>query len=528
MARLLGPALLWAMMAAPTGYAGEDPTSLLVKGSAWKGVVAQTKPQSSSATFRIVITERTGDSFKADLYWLENSRTTPFRRIQGEATRGGHFSWKGAAGESRPGLLHVGKISKDRIEVAIAPNDKKVAATVVLNLDRGEGVLPTVASYGDFPDLTALVRPVEISPQNPLWQELADLLSFSYLRGTDRWQMPITDRLYLPFRGKRLAEPEKQGFHAAENALLYRLDQMVAVAPPADRPMALQAQRLVEARLKIARVNQVAGNTPDSSFRIGAQFVIEALSKWDELEKQVQKDIKKKTLSALTLVTFLEAKEAGSSDALRALIEKRKQVGGLPAPALLSGYFSYGDMAVVECLAEFWRQNLVPLAKKGAGPASAQPLVEVTPGWRKKKGDKGFFERFDHFQVRNISGKKLTNVVVEIEAETEWHDKAAHYYFFRELAAGEVHRCLPQQRWELRRLDFVTQITSRCSAWADQGSSTNSAAKFISPTPHPDPADWREKYLEQDRLHLVEGEAWSILAVIGYPLPRPTTRPNLK
>ena len=74
----------------------------------------------------------------------------------------------------------------------------------------------------------------------------------------------------------------------------------------------------------------------------------------------------------------------------------------------------------------------MPWAKREAGPETEQQLVDLQPSWKTEAqlGEPGRYpaaklSMIDSFSMTNVSGKELSDVVVELLIENEWKRKAA-------------------------------------------------------------------------------------------------------
>jgi hypothetical protein len=112
-----------------------------------------------------------------------------------------------------------------------------------------------------------------------------------------------------------------------------------------------------------------------------------------------------------------------------------------------------------------------------------------------------------NFSLKNVARKDLTHVTIEVIAENQWGEKAAHYYFVPQIDAGERVALSPTPRWDKRRLDFANTLDVAWSVWSDQGCLTDRREHLTSPKPNPDPAAWRADYLGFDQRLAGKGEA---------------------
>jgi len=355
--------------------------------------------------------------------------------------------------------------------------------------------------------------PADAKDANAAWRQLAALASFSW--GGEKRQVLL--ELYLPYRSNHAAPPSDQ-----VQKLLAEYEALADTPHPYVKRATAQALALCRARLRLALANDTLGNTPTSSIRSFQQNVLlpsvqyqllrEAdRANWQEsLERQypgyrvIVNDAPMSTESRQKLNEFV--KGAGG---IREDIQKR---------AVVSGLLAYADMAQVDRTVAFWQTWLMPLVKRGSGPASDKPLVEISGDWKKVVAGKIRFEHLNVFHVHNVAGRDLTNVVVALLAENEWGEQAAHYYYIPQLDRADVDFLMPHERWKKRRLPFTNSLALTCSVWADQGSYT-SQIKLISPTPNPIPEVTRKNYLEYDREYQSKGEALGTVVQNMYPVP---------
>ncbi|MEI7686402.1 MAG: hypothetical protein WCL32_15390 [Planctomycetota bacterium] len=473
------------------------------KGTIWKGTETYTKPGATTIRWELVVKDRIGDYFKAEI-------TGSIRRsqIEGVIKPGGALTWKAAQGpnprwfESYQGTL-IGK--KLEFKIVSKENGVESAGTLTLTEERADDPY----RIGDFPDLGSMIGPINKGPNN-VWREVARLASFAYLPPdyTSVQRMPLTERLYVQFRGVRLANAPKTGYLEAENAVLDRLNELVEAASPAERKAAIKAREVLQNRIKIAQANQLLGNTPDSSFLQGAELLARGMGKLKDLEDQLARDRKAKkglTLEAGAKVDDLF--ESLSHQALEDLLLKRNR-GPLPPPAVFSGYMAYGDMMLADQQAALWQEHLVPLAKRVAGPKAARPAVELTGAWKPIGGGEKF-DRFSAFKLRNSFDQTLTNAAVEVIAENEWGDRVRQYYFFKTWPAGATNICVAHPRWEKRVLPYVRELKVTYSLWADQATHEGATAKLSNPNPSPVAVTMRKNYVQYDAEYQAVGEVWS-------------------
>jgi hypothetical protein len=171
---------------------------------------------------------------------------------------------------------------------------------------------------------------------------------------------------------------------------------------------------------------------------------------------------------------------------------------------------AYADLAEVDRNVAFWQEYLLPLAKRCAGPKAEQPLLSVTGGWSPNRAISGRgLKRLSVFGLQNVSDQELTHAVVELVAENEWGEKAAHYSYLPYLDIGETASLRPHPRWDRRLLDYSTTIKVTWSVWADQGAEGNRQVTLTNPFPHRDAANGRKDHL---RLDVPDQAEWEALA----------------
>lgn len=88
-----------------------DLAELLVKGSVWETSGFQFSNQ-QTYKYKTIVTERDGDSFKADMVGLAGQHV---RSIEG-TVKDGIIRWQGVPGKPNPGWYSIGTINGPRIE----------------------------------------------------------------------------------------------------------------------------------------------------------------------------------------------------------------------------------------------------------------------------------------------------------------------------------------------------------------------------------------------------------------------------
>jgi hypothetical protein len=355
-----------------------------------------------------------------------------------------------------------------------------------------------------FPGLSGLKNKVDVANDAAVTRELATLMSFAYYSEKGQVPTPISERLYIPYRSKQYTGLQP-GFADATKLLLARHEQLQKT-PGTNLAAAASARLLFHERLKIAAFNQRFGNTPDSSFEQFGRYLGNAFEKLNALEEQLERDkdavAQKKASLPLSMESLVRAVELQKALSVESLKDQ------LTTPAAVSGYLAYADMAAVDRESDFWSSTLLPLATQNAGAESSTPLVTVTGHWGKRIGPTT--QVLDHIGLRSAAPKKMTHVVVELIAENEWGDSAAHYYYFNQLLPREYLRLVPHPRWQKRRLPFTNTINVKYSVWTDEGREIGQTVKLTNPVPISDAKAARQDFLRQDKEHAAFGELFGL------------------
>jgi hypothetical protein len=376
----------------------------------------------------------------------------------------------------------------------------------------------------EHPSLDRPADALDVKDANAVWRELAGISAFACYWGNGGPQ--FGQRLYIPYRASHMT-PSAGPYGGLADLLLGRApgagenqkytelwyekyDSLADTSHPYLQRANHQALLLCRARHKLGEADELFGNTPASSVREFQQKVFIPAVKYElqrdadraELQESLQREHPDKEIVVLDAPPSAESRQK--------LNELLEGIGGLMEDAKkrtrVSGLLAYADMAEVDREAAFWQAWLLPLARRAGGPPADKPLLAVEGTWRARSA-KDRFQRLDRFALRNVSGQKLTNGVVELIAENEWGEKAAHYCCPGPLKDGEVVQLVPHPRWDKRRLDFTNSMKVTWSVWADQGSEVGRHVKLTSPAPNPDPAGWRKDYLNFDKKFAAEGEA---------------------
>lgn len=364
-------------------------------------------------------------------------------------------------------------------------------------------------------------------PNDPLyvWRRIAVLSSFPSYRGKhglgggERFFLPsrsihptLTEGPYGPLTDMLLGRSPGGGRNqAGAEALFHEFDQLAESPYPYLNRAAGEFLALFRARFQLAEADELLGNTPNSSIREfqqkvmmpSAKFVFQREVDRSDLQRRLDREFPGK----------YEVIDAPMSEASRQhLHDLFSNTGGLmdevKKRAFVSGLLAYADMAQVDRQAALWRTWLVPLAKKCAGPTAKTPFLSFDAEYNSLLSDRGKrLNKLKYFRVKNVSGQDLTHVVVELVAENEWGDKAAHYYYFPQLDVVEVARLVPHPRWDRRRLVYSNTIKLTWTLWSDQGTEVHGHAELKNPQPNADSSTWRKNYLENDDRYQPEGEA---------------------
>jgi hypothetical protein len=157
----------------------------------------------------------------------------------------------------------------------------------------------------------------------------------------------------------------------------------------------------------------------------------------------------------------------------------------------------YADNDAVDGAVEIWQKGLLPWTKKTAGPPVANKLVSIEPKWYGTARKGVYFQELHWISVTNVSGMKLTHLVVEAHVSNEWNDKAANYYYISALDAGSTCHLKLHPRWINRRM-FSRDMTLKYTVWAAEHSNVGHTVTINNLQPPPDADNYRREVLEWD------------------------------
>jgi hypothetical protein len=365
---------------------------------------------------------------------------------------------------------------------------------------------------------------------NYVWRQLAMLSSFAWYDGKGRGPR-AGEILSIPHRSSKptltpgpygtiadmlLKRAPGAGVNdALAKDLLRRYDDLAESPYPYLRRATEQGHAICRARIQLGLGDEMFGNTPASSIREfqqkvflpAGEYVFQREADRLELEDALRKQYPDKRFIVVDAPLSPESRAK-----LRELMTNAgNMMQDVKQRAVVSGLLRYADMNQVDRNAAFWQKWLLPLARRCGGPVSEKPLVQVEGAWKPRMFKQDRFMRLDDFRLRNVAGQDLTHAVVELIAENQWGEKAAHYYYLDRLEVAEVAKLVVHPRWDKRRLDFTNTIKVTWSIWADQGTNVGRQLKLTSPTPNPDPAGWRKDYLAYDAQYAAQGEALGAL-----------------
>ena len=292
-----------------------------------------------------------------------------------------------------------------------------------------------------------------------------------------------------------------------------QFDQWAATPHPYLRRAGAEFLALDRARFQLAEADELLGNTPNSSIREfqqkvslpAAQYVFQRDKDRAELEARLNREnADPRVRFVVTDAPLTEASRKHLDDLIggaSGLVEDVKN------RSVVSGLLAYADMAQVDRHTRLWQTWLLPLAKKCGGPPATAPLLDVSGDWKVQLASRERFMRLNEFHLKNVAGKELTSVTVELLVENEWGDKAAQYYFFDRVEAAETVRLTPHPRWAKRVLPYTNAAKVAWSVWSDQATETGRAKSLANPTPIPDAAGARGDFRKYDQQYRPEGEA---------------------
>lgn len=487
---------------------GDDPFQ---KKTIWQGVTSQKQ------TFRFVIQERTGNAFKGFIVQVPDQpppppKPNPFGpsrpsgppavKVEG-TVKGAELSFEQVPTKAGAGSFsYQGKYEKGVLKLTStfqpAANPKKGPARppAAPEAMTGEFTFRGNAS-GTFPDFHELQRPLAADDPKAAARELARLMSFQLFSLDDRRLQPITARLWLPYRSVTFA-PEGGEYTAVADAIRQRLDAIAAKAPAPWRAAAVDARIVLNSRLTFARFNQQFGNTPDASLsRDLPKFVLGMLDASNELNQALNRDRAegREGASAETLKAAAKFAYSGSPKKIADALEKETQ-GGLPPPLDVTRYMTNADIHMAHHQAKLWADHLIPVVEAANLPKAAGPLVQVDPVWA--TFDKNTAQGLSMTAHKNVSGRPLTNVVLEFRLANEYGEATTTYHYVEYWAADAVLRVAPHPAWGGERTYHMGQFTGHVSVWSDQGKTVRQEVKIVNPKLTARAKDLRKQWTDSD------------------------------
>jgi hypothetical protein len=512
---------------------GDDP---LQKMTVWRGTTSRMQ------AYKFVITDRSGEAFKGYLQEVPDKapKANPFGpsgppRVAVEGTiKGGELDFRQAAARAPVVLTYRGKYENGKLKmISVAqpgappanrrpPRPGAARPAPAPETATAEFTFAGMA-YATFPDLNVLYEPLAATDPRAAARELARLMSFPLTSPADGRRFPVAERLWLPFRGMKLAS-EGSGYPEAENAVRYRLDELAAKAPGPWRAAAAEARGVLTARLKLARFNQVYGNTPDASLgRDFVKFMSGMRRAANDLERELKKDeaAGRAGASDETLRAAGKLAYSGSPARIIELLEKESQGNGVPPPAEVTRYMTNADAVMAGEQSRFWARHLVPPLEAANLPA-ADRLVRADPVWA--SFDKNEAQGLSAVAYKNVSGRPLTNVVLELRLENEYREATTLYHYAEHWPADAVLRAAPHPAWGGQRAYHMGRFAGHLSAWSDQGKATRRRVEIVNDKLTPRANDLRREWKEMEETTRDKSMLMGRVVVGTLPLP-PATKP---
>jgi hypothetical protein len=346
----------------------------------------------------------------------------------------------------------------------------------------------------DFPDIARLSQRPGPAPLE-LWRDVASQLSFDFrVQGLrPGLTLPVSGRLYLPFRQNRLIGGglfiKERGYGSAHLAARARLEALERATPAPLKSLVHRAAKLSEARTRLAIAHQRWGNSADASLRQGVGILADLGSRWlalEEAERQDELDdveISEETLERLNDVLAGLRKHLRPG-ALYESLTQRPQDNGLPAPSQFTWFLSHADIELAEKSAALWRSDLLPLVAAAAGPVSPSGVLTPTVLW---SDERTAFSPLQGVAVRNVGESTLTNVVVELRLHNGWEERTT-YYFVPSWPRSRTVTIYPHARHVFQR-EWTVRARLSGRYWADESSGTLPAVESTSPNPRTDAAE---------------------------------------
>lgn len=319
--------------------------------------------------------------------------------------------------------------------------------------------------------------------------ELRALMSFGYSDQVGGWLLPIPQRLNIEFRRHRPTGSNRlfvdMGYGTAEAGVQYRFQQLESAAGGDPQLLAAvtASRKLVVERLKIARFNQNWGNTPDSSVWAGLSFMNSLRGKLAALGRAIDADTAAERLvSPETWRRLQDMQGSVGNGALERFISGQSQLGGLlPPQSELQAMLMGVEAVACDSAAEIWRTRLLPAAIAAAGPRIAAPVVETSVVFGRDPMVVENESLLRAVALVNRSGRTLTNVTVELQAQNSFDDRRPQYYAFREWPDGAVRYLTPHHWLAMQTYTSSLQVAGRL--WSDQLSADIAPVKQANPKP---------------------------------------------
>jgi hypothetical protein len=312
-----------------------------------------------------------------------------------------------------------------------------------------------------------------------IFRELATLLSFSYYMSAKRAARPVpspsAQRLFIPYSSMALFNSDS--YQAAASPLLALYHELLKVDDPGLRKIADKSRNIFLLRVKLELLNERYGLTPSNSIGMARADIITDGLRNALRDGEDGNDLDNAQQTAMGIL------------------------GNLRSAAKISAVATYADMDAVDRSAELWKQDVLPWAQKIAGPPSPNKLVSVEPQWSQRAMNFNFVDTslyaLDEISITNVSGKDLTDVVVEAQVANEWDERASHYYFVPRLKAGSGLRLMLHPRWVNRR-PYSRDITLNYSVWTAENSDVGCTMTLRNPQPRAEAEQYRKIMLSWD------------------------------
>jgi hypothetical protein len=157
-------------------------------------------------------------------------------------------------------------------------------------------------------------------------------------------------------------------------------------------------------------------------------------------------------------------------------------------------------MEAADMSADFWRRVVLPRQKTAADMVPPDKLVDISISWSEHysfgSGHEVKWDEFDGVILRNTSGKKLKDAVIEVTVKNEWNEESAAYYYVNAILVNREYYLYAHPRWLERRAPYSRKIEATCSIWSTGGHETGKIVKGV--CPRPDAEAKREVFLKYD------------------------------